>query len=347
MLIFTNKYVVELKRSAFLYLSVMLSVLACCKQGRNGGDATTVAEWNLETQDGLPVRTVAVDTFEISNPFVLYERKSNRYYMTGDGGGMWVSENMREWTGPYSVLLTGKDVWYSEDCTITAPEIHKYNGGYYYLASFEKNTPENGFVRSCALLVSDNITGPYVPVGGDKPLLATEDAAGHPTFCVDEQGDCFIIYSDSNVQGGAIKIILLASDKQSRLGEAYTMFGENPLPFAGKDEQVSVDAPFMFITDEGSAGMLFTAHQGEKSVIAAAYTTNEMGHWLNGPWVPEDVFLFGENVGSASLFTDYDGTLVMTVNKDTVLAGRNVKVPAFVKMDSQFEKLKKIGQYIF
>ena len=53
------------------------------------------------------------------------------------------------------------------------------------------------------------------------------------------------------------------------------------------------------------------------------------------------------NVGGASLFNDYDGTLVMVLHKDTVIAGNNIKVPKFVKMDSQFDKLKNRGYYNF
>ena len=72
-----------------------------------------------------------------------------------------------------------------------------------------------------------------------------------------------------------------------------------------------------------------------------------MGHWLNGPWVAEPQPLMRGNVGGASLFNDYDGTLVMVLHKDTVIAGSNIKVPQFVKMDSQFEKLKNRGYYNF
>ena len=43
----------------------------------------------------------------------------------------------------------------------------------------------------------------------------------------------------------------------------------------------------------------------------------------------------------------YDGTLVMALHKDTVISGKNMRIPRFVKMDSQFDKLKKIGYYYF
>ena len=346
MLIFTNKYVFELKRILFPYLLMMLLVMSCGNRVGNNAPAGGV-EWELATPDGSPACTVAVDTMDMANPFVVYERKSNMYYMVGDGGHMWTSTDLRNWNGPYKVLNVDGSVWYGEGCTVSAPEIHKYNGRYCYVASFEKRDREGGVRRSCELLLSDEITGPYVPANKETALLGDDEIAGHPTFCTDELNAGYMIYSDSREQGGELKIIRFTDGLEKRMGEAYVMFSgaESSMDIA-KDGK-PVEAPCLFVTDAGSGGLLFTVYDGDESVVAVAYTINEKGHWLNGPWIAEHEPLMRGNVGGASLFNDFDGSLVMVLHKDTVIAGKAKKVPQFVRMDSQFEKLKKIGYYNF
>ena len=344
MLIFTNKYVVALKKSAVIYLLMLFVAISCGRQGGNQTGVEEITEWELVTPDGSSARTVAVDTMELANPFVVYESKSDMYYMTGDGGYMWTSNDLRLWNGPFVVLDTDSCLWNVADCAVTAPEIHKHKGRYYYMASFEN---ANGKHATCAVFVADRITGPFVPVNKDGQLLANEDIARHPTFCVDELNAGYMIYSDSQEQGGDLKIIRFTESLHKRMGEAYAMFSGADNALEAEKGASPIESPFLFVTETGMPGLLFTAYDGEESVVAVAYTINEMGHWLNGPWIAEPQPLMRGNVGGASLFTDYDGTMVMALHKDTLISDRNVKVPQFVKMDSQFEKLKKIGYYNF
>ena len=299
-----------------------------------------MTDWRLETPDGSPVRVVGIDTLELANPFVVYERKSNAYYMVGDGGCMWMGRDLREWNGPYKVTDIDSCAWYADASIVTAPEIHKFGGHYYYVASFTGVDNENVSRTSCEVLVSDKITGPYVSLNNDGCLLADGEIAGYPTFCVDELNAGYMIYGDSAMPEGELKIIRFTDDLKKRMGEAYVML-------RGSEGMMHIGSPYLFITDKGMPGLLFTAHGENGTDVRVAYTANEMGHWLNGPWVVEKEPLMEGNFGGASLFTDYDGTMVMVLHKDTVIAGRSVKVPRFVKMDSQFEKLKKIGYYIF
>lgn len=322
----------------------LLVLFSCGKQGNRQSEAADVTEWELVTPDGLPARNVDVDTMELPNPFVVYDRKSNMYYMTGDGGYMWTSRNLRMWNGPYVVIKSDSSAWLCKGHAVMAPEIHKYNDRYYYMASFKDIA---GNRSSCAVLVADRLTGPYIPVNKEEMLLADEEIAGHPTFCADELNAGYMIYSDSKESGGELKIIRFTDSLGERMGEAYAMFSgaDNALDVVKGEKPV--EAPFLFVTDTGMPGLLFTAYDGDESVVAVAYTINEMGHWLNGPWIAEPQPLLRGNVGGASLFTDYDGTLVMALHKDTVISGKNMRVPRFVKMDSQFDKLKKIGYYYF
>ena len=351
-------------RRVLAYMSVAV-VAASCGSG-NGTEQkdnalqSKAVEWKLTTPDGSPERTVAIDTMDLRNPFVRFDRKSNSYYMVGDGGSMWSSKDMRVWNGPYKVLDIDTAVWYSSALSVVAPEIHKHNDRYYYLASFGRDgKPVAGIDgnsitnRSCVALVADDITGPYRVIDKESELLEPAEVATHPTFFTDELNAGYMVYTHAGEQtgDGSFKIIRFTDDNGRRMGEAFEMFKASEIGWAEKDDDkqtvLIVEAPYLFVTDGGEGGMLFTARKDEESVIGVAYTTNGFGHWLNGPWVAEPEPLVGGNVGGASLFTDYDGTTVMVFHKDTLLNGRQVSLPRFMKVDTELEKLEIKGYYNF
>ncbi len=352
-------------RRVLAYMSVAVVAMSCGSgngtEQKDNAQQSKAVEWKLTTPDGCsPERTVAIDTMDLRNPFVRFDRKSNCYYMVGDGGSMWSSKDMRVWNGPYNVLDIDTAVWYSRALSVVAPEIHRHNDRYYYLASFERNGEvvagidgSNITGRSCVALVADDITGPYRVIDKESELLEPAEVATHPTFFTDELNAGYMIYTHAGEQtgDGSFKIIRFSDDNGRRMGEAFEMFKASEIGWAQKTDNTqalhTVEAPYLFVTDGGEGGMLFTARKGDESTIGVAYTTNEFGHWLNGPWVAEPEPLVKGNVGGASLFTDYDGTLVMVFHKDTLLNGKHMSLPCFMKVDTELEKLKIKEYYNF
>lgn len=349
-------------RKFFIYLSALVLAVSCApdkgKEQKNGAQQNNAVEFRLTTIDGSPECTVSIDTMDIRNPFVRYDRKSNTYYMFGDGGGMWSSKDMKVWKGPYNVLDIDNAVWYNSGKSVIAPEVHKHDGHYYYLASFGRDNvdSEAGEIssRSCVALVADEITGPYRNIDNESELLAQEEFASYPTFVADEFNAGYMIYTQNNVRAGesSLSIIRFNDSFCRRLGEAYVMLNspdvESLIDKSGNRFPVqSIESPYLFVTDCDEAGLLFTANCDGESVIGVAYTQKSLGHWLNGPWVAEPELLVGGNVGGASLFTDYDGTTVMVFHKDTLLNGRQVSLPRFMKVDTELEKLEIKGYYNF
>ena len=49
---------------------------------------------------------VPTDSIRLSDPFVFADKKTKTYYMTGTGGMLWKSKNLKTWTGPYRVAKT-------------------------------------------------------------------------------------------------------------------------------------------------------------------------------------------------------------------------------------------------
>ncbi|SKB80249.1 hypothetical protein [Dyadobacter psychrophilus] len=44
---------------------------------------------------------IPIDSIRLSDPFILADKNTSTYYMTGTGGRLWKSTDLRKWTGPY------------------------------------------------------------------------------------------------------------------------------------------------------------------------------------------------------------------------------------------------------
>ena len=61
----------------------------------------------LKTQDrGVREvrKNIPLDSIVLSDPFILPDHKTNMYYMTGTGGMLWKSKELKFWEGPYKVV---------------------------------------------------------------------------------------------------------------------------------------------------------------------------------------------------------------------------------------------------
>ena len=118
-------------------------------------------------------KNVPLDSIGLSDPFILADQKTQQYYMTGTGGLLWKSPDMKRWEGPYPVAKPDPTSWMGPQPMIWAAEIHPYQGKYYYFATFTNQAVKIDTVqgnaierRACHVLVSNQPTGPYVPDAG-------------------------------------------------------------------------------------------------------------------------------------------------------------------------------------
>jgi len=137
------------------------------------------------SQDG---EGVSLDSIRLSDPSILADKNTSTYYMTGTGGKLWKSKDLREWFGPYSVTKTDAGSWMGPKPMIWAAELHQYKDKYYYFATFTNRsvvleTVKGNVVnrRASHVLVSDRPDGPYVPMS-DATYLPAEKATLDGTF---------------------------------------------------------------------------------------------------------------------------------------------------------------------
>jgi beta-xylosidase len=122
------------------------------------------------------------------------------YYMTGTGGMLWKSKDLKLWEGPFHVAKTDSGSWMGPKPMIWAAELHPYKGKYYYFATFTNqavkiDTVQGNVIerRASHVLVSDNPDGPYVPMK-DSTYLPADKPTLDGTFWVDKDGKPYMVY---------------------------------------------------------------------------------------------------------------------------------------------------------
>ena len=59
---------------------------------------------NAQRTLGKIRENVPLDSIRLSDPAILADKSTSMYYMTGTGGKMWKSKDLRLWSGPYDVV---------------------------------------------------------------------------------------------------------------------------------------------------------------------------------------------------------------------------------------------------
>ena len=296
-------------------------------------------------------RSYPLDSIRLSDPFVLADKATQMYYMTGTGGKLWKSKDLKLWEGPFEVAKTDPSSWMGPKPMIWAAELHQYKSKYYYFATFTNRDVKIDTVagniierRASHILVSDKPDGPYVPMEDDIYLPADMPTLDG-TFWVDTNGKPYMVYCYEWLQNenGTIEKIELKPDLSGSVGKGELLFKASDSPWSKeKDKNGDVvphkvtDGPFLFKTGTGRLGMLWTSWQFDVYVQGVAYS--ESGT-LDGPWVPEKERITPPNFGHGMLFKTLDGKLLMGVHSHKKVEGRTVRIPNFFEVDLSGDKL--------
>lgn len=296
-------------------------------------------------------KNVPTDSIVLSDPFVLADKATNMYYMTGTGGKLWKSKDLKFWDGPYTVSKTDPESWMGPDPMIWAAEIHQYKGKYYYFATFTNkkviidtvngNTVER---RASHVLVSNTPDGPFVPMK-DATYLPANKPTLDGTFWVDKDGKPYMVYCYEWLQAidGTIEKIALKPDLSGSTGEGTLLFRASDSPWSrekdknGNDVPNRVtDGPYLFTTATGRLGMIWTSWVYNVYTQGVAYS--ESGT-LNGPWKQEKDPITPPNYGHGMLFTTLNGKLLMALHSHKDNDGKYHRVPHFFEVDLSGNKL--------
>jgi beta-xylosidase len=305
-----------------------------------------------------PRQNVPLDSITLSDPFILADKKTNMYYMTGTGGLLWKSRYLKYWAGPFRVTQTDSTSWMGPRPQIWAAEIHAYKGKYYYFATFTNRALKIDTVKGNAIdrrashvLVSDNPDGPFVPMK-DPTYLPANKPTLDGTFWIDKDGKPYMVYCYEWLQNwnGTIEKIELKPDLSGSVGEGKLLFRASESPWSrekdstGKDKPNKVtDGPYLFTTGTGRLGMIWTSWVYDVYTQGVAYSKSGT---LDGPWVQEKDPITPPNFGHGMLFRSLNGKMLMSIHSHRSENGRVVRIPHLFEVDLTGDKLVLGKPYI-
>ncbi|WMI65697.1 glycoside hydrolase family 43 protein [Aestuariibaculum sp. YM273] len=300
---------------------------------------------------------IPLDSIRLSDPAILADKASQTYYMTGTGGLLWKSKNLKFWEGPYHVAKTNPSSWMGPNPMIWAAELHQYNNKYYYFATFTNRDVKIDTVagniierRASHILVSDKPEGPYVPMADDIYLPANKPTLDG-TFWVDTNGKPYMVYCYEWLQNGngTMEKIELKPDLSGSIGEGQLLFKASDSPWSrekgenGQDKPNKVtDGPYLFKTETGRLGMIWTSWIYDVYTQGVAYS--ESGT-LDGPWIHEKDPITPPNFGHGMLFKTFEGKTLMSVHSHKKVNDRTVRIPHLFEVDLTGDKLEVIKPY--
>lgn len=332
-----------MKKTTILLLALMCITLGLSAQNRG-----------VQPRENIPTESI-----RLSDPFVLADEATHTYYMTGTGGLMWKSKDLKLWSGPYQVAQTDPKSWMGPRPAIWAAELHQYKGKYYYFATFTNAQVSIGHYkgnnierRASHILVSDKAEGPYRPMQ-DSIYLPVNKPTLDGTFWVDTDGKPYMVYCWEWLQqwDGTIEKIELKPDLSGSIGEGKILFRASDSPWSKeKDSDGSftgtkdalrpnkvTDGPFLFKTSTGRLGMLWTSWIYDVYTQGVAYSQSGT---LDGPWIQEKEPITPPNYGHGMLFRTFEGQWLLSCHshaKDQ--QGRTIRIPRFFKANLEGEKL--------
>lgn len=294
---------------------------------------------------------VPLDSIRLSDPFILADKKTSTYYMTGTGGMLWKSKDLRQWTGPFRITKTDPASWMGPRPMIWAAELHYYQGKYYYFATFTNrdvkiDTVKGNIIerRACHVLVSDKPDGPYVPMK-DPVYLPADKPTLDGTLWVDKDGKPYMVYCYEWLQNwdGTIEKIELKPDLSGSIGEGKLLFKASESPWSKeRDEKGNIipnkvtDGPWLFRTQTGKLGMLWTSWVFSVYTQGVAYSQSGT---LDGPWIQEKEPVTPPNFGHSMLFRTFEGKLLMSVHSHKETDGRTIRIPHLFEVDDTGDKM--------
>jgi GH43 family beta-xylosidase len=301
-------------------------------------------------------KNIPLDSIRLSDPFILADKKTAMYYMTGTGGMLWKSKDLKLWAGPFWVVRQDTSSWMGRHPQIWAAEIHSYKGKYYYFATFTNrhriiDTVKDNIIyrRASQVLVSDNPDGPYKSFG-DKTYLPAGMSTLDATFWV-EDGRPYMIYCHEWLQNwnGTVECVALKPDLSGTTGNSHILFFANESPWSKERMAGRVipnrvtDGPYLFRTKTGRLGIIWSSWVFDSYTQGVAYSSDGT---LNGKWIQQSEPVTPPDYGHGMLFRTFDGKWLMALHHQEEVNGRSVRIPHLFEVDLSGDKLVVGESYI-
>lgn len=341
-------------------LSLFLLVNRCgFAEGKNNAPSPLIM---VKGSDWEEVSTIPFDSLIVTDPFILADENTNTYYLTATGGAMWKSHDLRNWEGPFSFLEIDTTSWIGPNPLVWAPELYHYKGKYYCFVTFTNlSVVIDTIPKRCELLrrgvhifVSEKAEGPYRSLS-DDPYLPEGWSTLDGTFYVEDDVPYLVFSHDwMQLEVGEIKYIRLADDLTHSIGEASLLFTGSDAPWSHEMQSIGeltfgmslrgyvTDGPFLFRTETGWLGMLWSSWGIKRNVQGVAYSLS--GN-LKGPWEQQEDPLVEEHAGHGMLFTTFNGKNLLVLHAQPLGENPGPRRPKLLEVNLSGNLLKIKGRY--
>ena len=283
---------------------------------------------DLDVKDKAPDYTLITSTLPARDPCILVEDGVYYAYRTGwnclkntSGNleGPW--ENLGDVVQLKNPADAGWDHW--------APEVHKYNGAYYMITTYNSLTTGH---RGCTVLKSDTPEGPFVEIS-DGHVTPKDWDAIDGTLYVDPDGQPWMVF----VHEWTSMPDQIGNFSAAKLSEDLTHFISEPIELFRADEPDwatfgVTDGCWMYTTESGDLLMLWSNNDEYGYCVGVARSSNGR---LDGEWIHEDR-LYSKYMtsdfdgGHAMIFTDTDGQMYMSFHSPNGVIGDRRETAVFL-----------------
>lgn len=152
---------------------------------------------------------------------------------------------------------------------------------------------------------------------------------------------------------GTMEYVRLPKDLGVPKAKPKTLFRASDAPWSGEMLELGektngmdiggyvTDGPWIFRTQTGRLGMLWSSWGKKRYSIGVAYSRSGK---IKGPWVQEREPLFGDNGGHGMLFRAFDGKLKLCMHYVQSIYSGQVRQPIFLDVDDSGDKLVLVGK---
>ncbi len=285
----------------------------------------------------------------LSDPFVMADAKTQQYYMTGTGGGLWRSNDLETWTYLGFPLQFNEAAWMGASPQVWASEIHCIDGKYYNFSTLTNGSitiDSDGHPRRAVHIMSSTLPqGKYTLIsGGDETYVPAEKTTLDASYFEDTDGKRYLLYCHEWIQNGngTIEYIELKPDMKGSVGKGVVMTRAHDATW---NTSPVTDGPYLFRTQTGRLGMIWTSWHGGRYVQGVAYSTTGT---LAGPWQHEPLPITPDNYGHGMLFRTFGGQLLMSIHSHrTIDESRQIweRHPVLFVMDDSGDRLRTVMEY--
>lgn len=284
---------------------------------------------------------IKIEDMIVRDPFIFVDRDDRTYYMQVNGGDnktikCYKSKDLKNWKFESDAFVADSLFWGQLD--FWAPDMFKYNGKYYILATFSNV----GTKRGTSFLVSDKPEGPYKPLN-NNPITPSDWTCLDATLYIDEENTPWLLYSREwiEVVDGQILIQQLSDDLTKTVGEPRFLFSASQATWVApvhgeKVDGYVTDAPVLYKASNGDLLMIWSSFtKDSKYAIGVARSDNGK---ITGNWTVDAEPINTDHGGHAMIFRDLDDQLKISYHAPNNHPSR----PQIKKLEDKDGKLRII-----